>query len=118
VRILTDGAFTKARIKTIDGSKIFSALEKGEIAVVAGSCLEDFMVEFRWGRCALGVGRVQGSSDGTTGRHHERDGAGERSDPQRSCISERTCTEPVGPLLGGPAEGDRAHEPSVGPRTV
>ena len=36
VKILTDGAFTKARIKTIDGSKIFSTLEKGQIAVVAG----------------------------------------------------------------------------------
>ena len=36
VKILTDGAFTKARIKAIDGSKIFSTLEKGEIAVVAG----------------------------------------------------------------------------------
>jgi aspartate kinase len=36
VRILTDGAFTKARIKTIDGSKIFDTLKKGEIAVVAG----------------------------------------------------------------------------------
>ena len=36
VRILTDGAFTKARIKAIDGSKIFSTLQKGQIAVVAG----------------------------------------------------------------------------------
>jgi aspartate kinase len=36
VKILTDGAFTKARIKTIDGSKIFSTLKKGRIAVVAG----------------------------------------------------------------------------------
>jgi aspartate kinase len=36
VKILTDGAFTKARIKTIEGSKIFSTLEHGEIAVVAG----------------------------------------------------------------------------------
>lgn len=36
VRILTDGAFTKARIKAIDASKIFSTLDKGEIAVVAG----------------------------------------------------------------------------------
>ncbi len=36
VRILTDGAFTKARIRTIDGSKIVSTLERGEIAVVAG----------------------------------------------------------------------------------
>jgi aspartate kinase len=36
VKILTDGAFTKARIKTIEGSKIFSTVEKGEIAVVAG----------------------------------------------------------------------------------
>jgi len=36
VKILTDGAFTKARIKTIEGSKIFSTLKKGIIAVVAG----------------------------------------------------------------------------------
>jgi len=36
VKILTDGAFTKARIKTIEGSKIFSTLRKGMIAVVAG----------------------------------------------------------------------------------
>ena len=36
VRILTDGAFTKARIRTIDGTKIVSTLERGEIAVVAG----------------------------------------------------------------------------------
>ena len=36
VKILTDGAFTKARIKTIEGSKIFSTLKRGEIAVVAG----------------------------------------------------------------------------------
>ncbi len=36
VRILTDGAFTKARIKAIDASKIFSTLDQGEIAVVAG----------------------------------------------------------------------------------
>mgnify|MGYP005859416593 CR=1 FL=1 len=36
VKILTDGAFTKARIKTIEGSKIFSTVKKGEIAVVAG----------------------------------------------------------------------------------
>jgi aspartate kinase len=36
VKILTDGAFTKARIRTIEGSKIFSTLEKGQIAVVAG----------------------------------------------------------------------------------
>jgi aspartate kinase len=36
VKILTDGAFTKARIKAIEGSKIFSTVEKGEIAVVAG----------------------------------------------------------------------------------
>jgi aspartate kinase len=36
VRILTDGAFTKARIKTIDGSKIFDTVKAGEIAVVAG----------------------------------------------------------------------------------
>jgi aspartate kinase len=36
VKILTDGAFTKARIKAIEGSKIFSTVERGEIAVVAG----------------------------------------------------------------------------------
>ncbi len=36
VKILTDDAFTKARIKTIEGSKIFETVERGEIAVVAG----------------------------------------------------------------------------------
>jgi aspartate kinase len=36
VKILTDGAFTKARIKTIDGSKIFDTVKQGKIAVVAG----------------------------------------------------------------------------------
>jgi len=36
VKILTDGAFTKARIKAIEGSKIFSTVKKGQIAVVAG----------------------------------------------------------------------------------
>jgi aspartate kinase len=36
VRILTDTAFTKARIRTIDGTKIVSTLERGEVAVVAG----------------------------------------------------------------------------------
>lgn len=36
VRVLTDGAFTKARIRSIDHSKIQAALEQGEIAVVAG----------------------------------------------------------------------------------
>ncbi len=36
VKIQTDGAFTKARIKAIDGSKIFDTLKKGKIAVVAG----------------------------------------------------------------------------------
>jgi aspartate kinase len=36
VKILTDGAFTKARIKAIEASKIFSTVEKGAIAVVAG----------------------------------------------------------------------------------
>ncbi|WP_394826140.1 aspartate kinase [Pendulispora albinea] len=36
VKILTDGAFTKARIKAIEGSKIFSTVKKGAIAVVAG----------------------------------------------------------------------------------
>ncbi len=36
VRILTDDAFTKARIKAIDGGRIHEALDRGEIAVVAG----------------------------------------------------------------------------------
>ena len=36
VKILTDGAFTKARIKGIEGSKIFETLNRGEIVVVAG----------------------------------------------------------------------------------
>src|SRR6478736_8698935 len=36
VKITTDGAFTKARIKTIEGSKIFSTVKKGQVAVVAG----------------------------------------------------------------------------------
>ncbi|MCL2725918.1 MAG: aspartate kinase [Polyangiaceae bacterium] len=36
VKILTDGAFSKARIKTIQGTKIFDTLKKGRIAVVAG----------------------------------------------------------------------------------
>ncbi len=36
VKVLTDGAFTKARIRTIDHSKIQATLEAGEIAVVAG----------------------------------------------------------------------------------
>jgi aspartate kinase len=36
VKILTDGAFTKARIKAIEGSKIFETVNHGEIAVVAG----------------------------------------------------------------------------------
>jgi aspartate kinase len=36
VKVLTDAAFTKARIKAIDGSKIFETLGRGEIAVVAG----------------------------------------------------------------------------------
>ncbi|MGH7272196.1 MAG: aspartate kinase [Polyangiaceae bacterium] len=36
VRIVTDDAFTKARIKSIDSSKIFETLDRGEIAVVAG----------------------------------------------------------------------------------
>jgi len=36
VRILTDDAFTKARIKAIDSSRIIEALDRGEIAVVAG----------------------------------------------------------------------------------
>ncbi len=36
VRILTDDAFTKARIKAIDSSKITETLKRGEIAVIAG----------------------------------------------------------------------------------
>jgi len=36
VKILTDGAYSKARIKAIEGSKIFSTHKKGAIAVVAG----------------------------------------------------------------------------------
>ena len=36
VKILTDHAFTKARIKTIESSKIFATLAKGQIVVVAG----------------------------------------------------------------------------------
>lgn len=36
VKILTDGEFTKARIKAIENSKIFSTLKSGRIAVVAG----------------------------------------------------------------------------------
>jgi aspartate kinase len=36
VKILTDDAHTKARIKTIEGSKIVETLDRGEIAVVAG----------------------------------------------------------------------------------
>jgi aspartate kinase len=36
VKIFTDDAFTKARIKTIEGTKIFETLDRGEIAVVAG----------------------------------------------------------------------------------
>ncbi len=36
VKILTDDAFTKARIKTIEGSKIFETVDRGDIAVVAG----------------------------------------------------------------------------------
>ena len=47
VKILTDDAFTKARIKTIDGSKIFSTLKKGQIAVIAGFQGVDCAVELR-----------------------------------------------------------------------
>jgi aspartate kinase len=36
VRILTDNAFTKARIRAIDGSRIAETLSLGKIAVVAG----------------------------------------------------------------------------------
>jgi aspartate kinase len=36
VKVLTDAAFTKARIKAIDGARILGAVDRGEIAVVAG----------------------------------------------------------------------------------
>ena len=36
VKILTNDAFTKARIKTIEAATIAEALDRGEIAVVAG----------------------------------------------------------------------------------
>jgi aspartate kinase len=36
VRILTDSAFSNARIRSIDGEKLFASLKRGEIAVVAG----------------------------------------------------------------------------------
>jgi aspartate kinase len=36
VRMVTDSAFTRARIKSIDGQKIHEALKQGKIAVVAG----------------------------------------------------------------------------------
>lgn len=36
VRILTDGAFTKARIQSIEASKILETVARGKIAVVAG----------------------------------------------------------------------------------
>src|SRR5882672_7157555 len=36
VKILTDSAYTKARIKTFFVNKIFDTLQKGQIAVVAG----------------------------------------------------------------------------------
>jgi aspartate kinase len=36
VRVRTDGAFTKARIQTIEGSKLLSTTKNGQIAVVAG----------------------------------------------------------------------------------
>ena len=36
VKVLTDDAFTKARIKAIEGSKINETVKQGEIAVVAG----------------------------------------------------------------------------------
>jgi aspartate kinase len=41
VRILTDSAFSKARIRSIDASKLRQALARGEIAVVAGFQGED-----------------------------------------------------------------------------
>ena len=36
VRILTDDAFSKARIRTIEGSKVLSTVKNGQVAVVAG----------------------------------------------------------------------------------
>ncbi len=36
IKIQTDSAYTKARIKAISGAKIFDALRQGQIAVVAG----------------------------------------------------------------------------------
>jgi aspartate kinase len=36
VKVLTDSAFTKARIRSIDKAKIFEVLDRGEIAVIAG----------------------------------------------------------------------------------
>jgi aspartate kinase len=36
IRMHTDGAFTKARIQNIDGSKIFETVQAGKIAVIAG----------------------------------------------------------------------------------
>ena len=41
VRILTDSAFSKARIQSIDKERLSQALDKGEIAVVAGFQGED-----------------------------------------------------------------------------
>jgi len=41
VRILTDSAFAKARIKSIDSARLEQALARGEIAVVAGFQGED-----------------------------------------------------------------------------
>jgi aspartate kinase len=36
MKVLTDSAFTKARIKTIEAGKVLEAVDEGEIAVVAG----------------------------------------------------------------------------------
>jgi len=36
VKVMTDDSFTKARIRAIEGSKIFEILDRGEIAVIAG----------------------------------------------------------------------------------
>lgn len=36
IRVHTDSAFTKARIRTIDGGKIFETVKAGQIAVIAG----------------------------------------------------------------------------------
>ena len=75
VKILTDGAFTKARIKAIDGSKIFSTLDEGQIAVVAG-----FQGVDEQGNITT-LGR--GGSDTTRGRGRRGDRRGRVRDLHR-----------------------------------